>query len=235
MVARSPLPVSQAVAPPVAGRSPCPGRQPAAFALRPAPPADSVRGQPVRLAAGCGGALAVRIQFNYQPTACKVEYRMVVVRKNITKEKGELRLHDEIRYFFYITNDWIREANEIVFCANDRCDQENLLAQLHSGCRALSAPVDNLESNWAYMVMAGLAWDLKAWFALMLPEGVGRHQESYRADKLWLLGLEFKTFVQAFIRLPCQIVRTGRRVVYRLLSWNPYQPIFFRLLDALRC
>jgi hypothetical protein len=174
-------------------------------------------------------------EFNYQPTACNLEYRMVVVRKNITKEKGELRLHDEIRYFFYITNDWISEANEIVFCANDRCNQENLHAQLHGGCRALAAPVDTLESNWAYMVMTALAWDLKAWFALMLPEGVGRHRESYRADKLWLLGLEFKTFVQAFVRLPCQIVRTGRRIVYRLLSWNRYQPIFFRLVDALRC
>jgi Transposase DDE domain group 1 len=174
-------------------------------------------------------------EFNYTPTECKVEYRMVVIRKNITKEKGELRLHDEIRYFFYITNDWAPDRHEIVFCANDRCNQENLHAQLHSGCRALAAPVDSLESNWAYMVMAALAWDLKAWFALALPEGVGRHQEKYRSDKRWLLGLEFKTFVQAFVRMPCQIVRTGRRIVYRLLSWNPYQAIFFRLLDALRC
>ncbi len=174
-------------------------------------------------------------EFNYQPGACALEYRMVVVRKNITKEKGELRLHDEIRYFFYITNDWVREANEIVFCANDRCNQENLLAQLHSGCRALQAPVDTLESNWAFMVMTGLAWDLKAWLALLLPEGVGRHREAYRADKRWLLGLEFKTFVQAFVCLPCQIVRTGRRIIYRLLSWNRYQSIFFRLVDALRC
>jgi hypothetical protein len=174
-------------------------------------------------------------EFNYRPTACREEYRMVVVRKNITKEKGELRLHEEIRYFFYITNDWTSDAHEIVFCANDRCDQENLLAQLHSGCRALAAPVDNLESNWAYMVMTALAWDLKAWWALLLPEGVGRHRVAYRADKLWVLGMEFKTFVQAFVRLPCQIVRTGRRLVYRLLSWNPYQPIFFRLVDVLRC
>jgi Transposase DDE domain group 1 len=174
-------------------------------------------------------------EFNYQPTACRQIYRMVVVRKNISKEKGELRLFDEVRYFFYITNDWVSEAAEIVFCANDRCDQENLLAQLHSGCRALKAPVDNLESNWAYMVMTALAWDLKAWWALLLPEGQGRHQESYRADKLWVLGLEFKTFVQAFVRLPCQIVRTGRRLLYRLLSWNPYLPIFFRLVAVLRC
>jgi hypothetical protein len=174
-------------------------------------------------------------EFNYQPTACSQVYRMVVVRKNITKEKGELRLFDEVRYFFYITNDWVSEAAELVFCANDRCDQENLLSQLHSGCRALTAPVDNLESNWAYMVMTALAWDLKAWWALLLPEGRGGHQASYRADKLWVLGLEFKTFVQAFMQLPCQIVRTGRRLVYRLLSWNPYQPIFFRLVAVLRC
>jgi hypothetical protein len=174
-------------------------------------------------------------EFNYQPTACSQVYRMVVVRKNISKEKGEQRLYDEVRYFFYITNDWVSEANEIVFSANDRCNQENLVAQLQSGCRALKAPVDNLESNWAYMVMTALAWDLKAWWALLLPEGPGRHRESYRADKLWVLRLEFKTFVQAFVRLPCQIVRTGGRLVYRILSWNPHQPIFFRLVDALRC
>jgi hypothetical protein len=158
-----------------------------------------------------------------------------VVRKNITKEKGEARLFDEVRYFFYITNDWVSEADEVVFCANDRCDQENLLAQLHSACRALKAPLDNLESNWAYMVMTALAWDLKAWWTLLLPEGRGGHWQAYGADKLWVLRLEFKTFVDAFVRLPCQIVRTGRRLVYRLLSWNPYQPIFFRLVAALRC
>jgi len=174
-------------------------------------------------------------EFNYRPTACSEDYRMVVVRKNITKEKGELRLHDDIRHFFYITNDWVSEADELVFSANDRCDQENLLAQLKSGCRALKAPVDTLESNWAYMVMTALAWDLKAWWALLLPEGVGRHQEAYRADKQRVLGWEFKTFVQAFVALPCQIVHTGGRLVYRLLSWNPHQPIFFRLVDVLRC
>jgi hypothetical protein len=174
-------------------------------------------------------------EFNYQPTKCSQVYRMVVVRKNITKEKGELRLHDEIRYFFYITNDWASETDEIVFCANDRCDQENLIAQLLGGCRALRAPLDNLYSNWAYMVMTALAWDLKAWWALLLPEGPGRHREAYHADKLWVLGLEFKTFVQMFVRLPCQIVRTGRRLIYRLLSWNPQQPIFWRLVGVLQC
>jgi hypothetical protein len=177
-------------------------------------------------------------EFNYQPKACRESYRMIVVRKNISKEKGEQRLFDEIRYFFYITNEWVWDAHEIVLAprgANGRCQQENVLAQLLGGCYALRAPVDNLESNWAYMVMTGLAWNLKAWWALMLPEAPGRWQEKHRQEKQWVLGMEFRTFVQAFVRLPCQLVRSGRRVLFRLLSWNPHQSIFFRLIDALRC
>ena len=50
-----------------------------------------------------------------------------------------------------------------------------------------------------------------------------------------VLTMEFKTFVNAFMQLPCQIIRTGRKLVYRLLSWNPWQHIFFRVLDVLRC
>ena len=174
-------------------------------------------------------------EFNYRPTACRKTHRMVVVRKNISRERGERRLFDEVRYFFYITNDWVSEAPEVVFAANDRCDQENLLSQLHSGVRALKAPTDTLESNWAYMVMTALAWNLKAWWALALPEGRGGHQQRHREDKLWVLSVEFKTFVAAFVRLPCQVIRTSRKLVYRLLGWNPYLPIFFRLTAALRC
>ena len=174
-------------------------------------------------------------EFNYRPTACKKTYRLVVVKKNISVEKGEKLLFDTVVYFFYITNDWVSEAEEIVFLANDRCDQENLLAQLSGGVRALRAPVDNLESNWAYMVMTALAWNLKAWWGLTLPERPGRWRDRHQAEKRWVLGVEFKTFVNAFVRLPCQIIRTGRKLVYRLLGWNPYQPIFFRLLDVLRC
>jgi len=63
-----------------------------------------------------------------------------------------------------------------VLKANGRCDQENLIAQLQGGVHALRAAVDNLVSNWAYMVMTALAWNLKAWFALSVPEhpGIGR-------------------------------------------------------------
>jgi hypothetical protein len=174
-------------------------------------------------------------EFWYRPTACRRAYRMVVVRKNISVEKGEKLLFDRVRYFFYITNIVLLKPEQIVLLANNRCNQENLLAQLHGGVSALKAPVDNLVSNWAYMVMTALAWNLKAWWALMLPVAPGRWQEQHREEKRWVLGLEFKTFVQAFVRLPCQIVRTGRKLVYRLLSWNPHQRIFWRMVTVLRC
>jgi hypothetical protein len=174
--------------------------------------------------------------FDYQPVACQREYRMIVVRKHISREKGEACLPglEEVRYFFYITNDWVSDEAEIVFCANDRCHQENLVQQLHHGVYALIAPVDNLESNWAYMVMTSLAWNLKAWAALMLPES-GRWQEKYRAEKVWLLGLEFKAFINALVAIPCQLIRGARRVLFRVLAYNPHQAVFFRLVDALRC
>jgi hypothetical protein len=33
----------------------------------------------------------------------------------------------------------------------------------------------------------------------------------------------------------CQLVRGGRRLVYRLLSWNEWQGVFLRVVPALRC
>jgi hypothetical protein len=170
----------------------------------------------------------------YRPTACKNTYRLIVVRKNLSIEKGEVRLFDDYVYFYYLTNDQTSSAATIVFEANQRCNQENLHAQLKGGVRALTAPVDNLESNWAYMVMTALAWNLKAWFALWPTAGPGRHIERHHEEKQTMLGMEFKTFINAFVRLPCQIVKTGRRLIYRVLSWNPWQRTFFRTIAQLR-
>ena len=171
-------------------------------------------------------------RFDYRPARCKKTYRMVVVRKNITKEKGEKRLFDEIRYFFYITNDRKTSATNIVFGCNDRCHQENLIAQL-SALRALHAPVDNLTSNWAYMVMTSLAWTLKAWAALTVP-AIGRWKEKHEAEHETLLRMEFKTFVNGMIRIPCQVVRRSRKRILRVLNWNQWLPAFFRLSQVLK-
>jgi len=172
-------------------------------------------------------------EMSYSPTACAKIYRLVVVRKTIAVERGQQRLFDEVLWLFYITNDREKSATEIVRDANQRCNQENLISQLKGGVKALALPVDSLVSNWAYMVMASLAWTLKVWSALWLPEG-GRCAAQHAAEKQRLLRMEFSTFVQAMIQIPCQIVRTGRRVVYRLLSWNPWARVLLRLVSQLR-
>jgi hypothetical protein len=172
-------------------------------------------------------------EFDYRPTKCKKSYRMVVLRKNLSVERGEKVLFDDIRYFFYITNDYESSAAEVVRGANGRCNQENLNEQLANAVKAMRMPVDNLVSNWAYMVMASLAWTLKAWFALLLPEK-GRWKEKYNRQKQAVLKMEFKKFRHAFIQMPCQIIRAGRRIVYRLLCWNGWLRVFFRGFWALR-
>jgi Transposase DDE domain group 1 len=171
-------------------------------------------------------------EFEYRPVACKKSYRMIVLRKRVGVDKGQMRLFEEYRYFFYITNDRKMTAEEVVFSANDRCDQENLIAQLKNGVHALTAPVDDLVSNWAYMVMGSLAWSLKAWSALLVPVSP-RHRAKHETEKRKLLRMEFTTFCAAFIQMPCQIVRGGRRLIYRMLSWNPWQGVFLRLVERL--
>jgi hypothetical protein len=172
-------------------------------------------------------------EFEYRPTLCRQDYRVVVLRKNLSVAKGEAVLFDDIKYFFYITNDRRTPPDEIVASANDRCRQENLIEQLKNGVKAMAMPVDTLVSNWAYMVMAALAWTLKAWFALLLPED-GRWSQKYRSEKQAVLAMKFKKFQNVFLRLPCQIVRTGRKILFRLLSWNPWLEVFFRAVEALR-
>lgn len=173
-------------------------------------------------------------EIQYRPTCCRHTYRLVVVRKELeVNEPAQGRLFDDYRYFFYITNDRDSTTEEVVFSANDRCDQENDVAQLRS-VRALYAPVDNLLANEAYMLMTALAWNLKAWLALWLPEpqGDGPRCQERRAEKRTLLRMEFRTFVNYFLRLPAQVVRTGRQTVVRLLAFNRWQSTFFRLADS---
>ena len=151
-------------------------------------------------------------EYEYRPTKCRKTYRMVVVRKNISRMKGELTLLDEIRYFFYITTRRDLSAAEVVRLANARCDQENVVAQLKSGVNALRVPLYDLVSNWAYMVMAALAWNLKSWFAMMM---------HLKADRKRYIAMAFKRFIREMILLPCQVIRRARRTTLRIIGWQP--------------
>ena len=140
-------------------------------------------------------------EFFYRPGKCKKSYRMIVLRKTLKVIKGDMNLFDDVRYFFYITNDSKRTAAEMVEFYRNRSDHENDIEQLKNGVKALMPASDSLLSNWALMVIASLAWDLKAWYGLLL---------SYRPLGLSIVRMEFKRFLNTFIRIPCLIVKTGR-------------------------
>ena len=164
-------------------------------------------------------------EFAYRPVSCNRSYRVIVLRKTISVEKGQRFLWDEIRYFFYITNITGLSSSEVVYFCNDRCNQENLIEQLKNGLKALRMPVNDLVSNWSYMVMASLAWTLKAWFALLV-----RHQDRRKE----LLRMEFRRFLNAIMRMPVQIITAGRRIIYRILGYNDWVQTFLKTFDTIR-
>ena len=173
-------------------------------------------------------------EFEYRPTACKRSYRMIVLRKTIRMMEGQTFLFHEPKYFFFITNLPKRTmpAARIVAESNSRCDQENIFAQ-GKEMGALSVPLHDLTSNWAYMVIAMLAWNLKCWLSLSLKlAGNAMAREKRREQKSRLLRMDFSTFRQQLIHVPAQILTHGRRLICRLLSWTPATELMFVLHES---
>ena len=164
-------------------------------------------------------------EFSYQPSKGNRPYRVIALRKKLLVEQGQIPLCDDVRYFFYITNIEEMSPAEVVFFCNERCNQENLIEQLKNGLNALRMPVGDLVSNWAYMVMSSLAWTLKAWFALLVRDRQRREE---------LLKMEFRGFFNAIMRLPTQIIRTGRGIVFRILGYNHWTWTFLQTYETIR-
>ena len=150
---------------------------------------------------------------------------MVVLRKNLSVEKGEVVLFDDIRYFFYITTRHDLSAAGVVALANGRCDQENVIEHLKNGVNAMRMPVRDLNSNWAYMAMASLAWNLKSWLGQLMPN---------RARGRAIITMEFKRFLNTMILIPCQIVCTGRKIIYKILSYNRWLKDLFAVQEFIK-
>jgi hypothetical protein len=188
----------------------------------------------------------VYVEIPYKPYKCDKTYRLIILRKKQEITEQGLLFDNDV-YFFYLSNlDSSKYSGlEVIYQSNKRCNQENVIAQLYSA-RALHAPVDELVSNWAYMVMASLSWTLKAWIALSIPEepieknGKATKKGAKKAtkeavtkikeEKKRLLRMEHKTFVDQFIRIPAILVRTGRKLIIRLTSINPCSHIFNQFL-----
>lgn len=194
---------------------------------KPRPKRDRVKEQVVREKGYTNQVLKSEsvAELEYRPLKCAQDYRLVALRKNISVCKGEKVISEEVRYFFYITIRRDLSKKKIVELANERCDQENVIEQLKNGVNAMRMPVDNLTSNWAYMVMSALAWNLKAWFGLLVP-----NQER----GVELVRMEFRRFLQSIVLLPAQIVRAGRRVIYRILNYNSWLKDFFAAWERIQ-
>jgi hypothetical protein len=166
-------------------------------------------------------------EMDYQPRKAEGHYRLIVLRKRIRVTAGQLRLEDEIRYFFYVTNIPKRELGTagVVRENNARCDQENLIEQLKNGVQATRMPVREFHGNWAYLVIGALAWNLKVWAGLLLPERLGARS---------ILHMEFRRFLNEIILLPTQILRSGRRLIFRLLAINHWVPLLLEGTPWLR-
>jgi len=170
-------------------------------------------------------------EFEHKPSKCKKTYRVIVLRKELETYRGQELLFEEYRYFLYITNDWELTTHEIVRESNLRCGQEKLIGELKDKVRSLRAPLGDLVSNWAWMVMSTLAWSLKAWAALSLPRS-GRWREKHEEDRTRLLAMGFRNFVESMIRVPVQVIIAARQIRVRLLAWNSEQRLFLRLADV---
>ena len=151
--------------------------------------------------------------FWYRPGKCKRHYCIIVLRKTVSVKEGQLLLQDEVRYFFYITNRLDLSPEEVVRFSNERCDHENAIEQLKNGVNALRMPTDEFHANWTYMVIAALAWNMKSWFGLLM--------EDQRKGQV-VIRMEFKRFLNTLIKLPCQILHAGRRIIYRILTYNAW-------------
>lgn len=163
----------------------------------------------------------------YTPSCSNKTYRMIVLRKIIRAEKHQQLLFRETRYHFYVANvtENVLSTRAVVAEANARCNQENLIEQLKNGVQGMRMASDGLVSNWAYLVIAALAWNLKAWLAICWPAKEQRRE---------LRRMEFRRFLHTLMLLPCQVVKTARRVVLRILTYSPWARVLLEGIPFFR-
>jgi hypothetical protein len=148
-------------------------------------------------------------EFDYRPGGCDATYRMVVRRVKMHETQGQKVIWEGYRYYFLITDERRWSPEEVVRFGYGRCDIENDIEQLQNGLAAMRMPTGELLANWAFLMMGQIAWNLKAWAALLvLP------QESAR----W----EWKRFRHAFAYIAAKVIRQARRVLAKISGAHRY-------------
>ena len=160
-------------------------------------------------------------EIDYTPARSAKTYRLIIRKQRIEEsEQGEL--FELWRYRYVLTNlPRSVSTEEVVRQTYRRCDQENVIEQLQSGVAAMRMPTGGFLANYAHLVCARLAHNLKSWLAMLaLPREVMR----------W----EWKRFRKAFVYVAATVVRSARQNILRLASSHRFAPILQRAIVRLQ-
>jgi hypothetical protein len=150
----------------------------------------------------------------FAPPKTNERLRLIVRRQIIDRhEPKQGMLFAQFRDRYIVSNipaSW--SAEEVIDATYERCDQENVIEQLGSGLAMWRMPVKQFIGNEAWMEIARLAWNMRAWIAqLALPAEAVR----------W----EWKRFRQAFVYLAAQVVHHGNQVLVRFAGSHRFAPM----------
>lgn len=165
-------------------------------------------------------------EYRNQPSKSQKEYRMVVVRQLKEKLVGGLLEGEFYQYFQYITSIEDEEAKKILKLIRKRFNHENKIEQLANGVYAFKMPAKEFNANWAYMVIAAMAWNMKCWLGLLM-NGINTEIGNK------LISVEFKRFQNWIINIPCQIIKSERYVVFKIMSYSLFLKELIELTEKL--
>ena len=157
----------------------------------------------------------------YTPARSERSYRLIIRRQRIEESKqGEL--FQLWRYRYVLSNlPASVSTEEVVRLTYRRCDQENVIEQLQNGVAAMRMPTGGFHANWAYLVCARLAHNMKSWLAMLaLPREVMR----------W----EWKRFRKAFVYVAARIVCSARQHLLRLADSHRFATTLQRAIVRLQ-
>jgi hypothetical protein len=157
----------------------------------------------------------------YTPARSERPYRLIIRRQRI-EESRQGELFELWRYRYVLTNlPTSVSTEEVVRLTYRRCDQENVIEQLQNGVAAMRMPTGGFLANWAYLVCARLAHNMKSWLAML-------------ALPLEVMRWEWKRFRKAFVYVAARIVRSGRQNLLRLADSHRFATTLQRAIVRLQ-
>jgi hypothetical protein len=142
-------------------------------------------------------------EFRWQPKSWPTERRFAVRRDPV--EQGEqLSLEErEFHYWVIATNDQQRSADELERWQREKANVENRIKEAKLGLGLDNLPSQIFNANWAYLLLALIAFNLLVWLKLLALPASERASYAKR--------LRFR-----FIAVAGSVGRSGRRLVLRL-------------------